>query len=112
MATKFTPLHDRVLLRRITETESVRGGIIIPDTAKEKPQEGVVIAVGTGKYEKGQTIPLAVKDGDRVLFGKYAGSEIKLDGEELLILREEEILGILAGSSKLVEKAEKAGARK
>jgi chaperonin GroES len=113
MAQKFTPLHDRVLLRRVEEVESVRGGIIIPDTAKEKPQEGIVIAVGTGKYEKGQTIPLAVKEGDRVLFGKYAGTEIKIDGEELLILREEEILGILAGSGKSVsEKHEKAGAGK
>src|SRR5215472_6348558 len=111
MSQKFTPLHDRVLLRRIEETETVRGGIIIPDTAKEKPQEGVVIAVGTGKYEKGETIPLAVKDGDRVLFGKYAGTEIKIDGEELLILREEEILGILSGA-KSAEKHEKAAARK
>ncbi|SRR5579864_5980329 len=112
MAQKFTPLHDRVLLRRVEETESVRGGIIIPDTAKEKPQEGIVIAVGTGKYEKGQTIPLAVKDGDRVLFGKYAGTEIKIEGEELLILREEEILGILSGASKSAEKHEKVGAGK
>jgi chaperonin GroES len=113
MSTKFTPLHDRVLLRRVEEAESVRGGIIIPDTAKEKPQEGVVLAVGTGKFEKGQTIPLAVKEGDRVLFGKYAGTEIKIDGEELLILREEEILGILAGAAKSAsEKGEKAGASK
>ena len=112
MAQKFTPLHDRVLLRRVEETETVRGGIIIPDTAKEKPQEGIVLAVGTGKFEKGQTIPLAVKDGDRVLFGKYAGTEIKIDGEELLILREEEILGILSGSSKPAEKHEKVGAGK
>ena len=112
MAQKFTPLHDRVLLRRIEETETVRGGIIIPDTAKEKPQEGVVLAVGTGKFEKGQTIPLAVKEGDRVLFGKYAGTEIKIDGEELLILREEEILGILSGATKPAEKHEKVGAGK
>ena len=112
MAQKFTPLHDRVLLRRIEEAETVRGGIIIPDTAKEKPQEGIVLAVGTGKYEKGQTIPLAVKEGDRVLFGKYAGTEIKIDGEELLILREEEILGILSGSGKSAEKHEKAAARR
>lgn len=111
MAQKFTPLHDRVAIQRIAESETVRGGIIIPDTAKEKPQEGVVIAVGTGKYEKGQTIPLAVKEGDRVLFGKYAGTEIKIDGEDLLILREEEILGILSGASKPVsEKHEKVGA--
>src|SRR6267142_1681511 len=95
MAQKLTPLHDRVVIRRIQETETVRGGIIIPDTAKEKPQEGVVIAAGTGKFEKGQTVPLAVKEGDRVLFGKYSGSEIKIDGEELLIMREDEILGVI-----------------
>ena len=113
MSQKFTPLHDRVLLRRVSEGETVRGGIIIPDTAKEKPQEGIVIAVGTGKFEKGQTIPLAVKEGDRVQFGKYAGTEIKIEGEELLILREEEILGILTGSSKPAsEKHEKVGAGK
>jgi chaperonin GroES len=112
MSQKLTPLHDRVLIRRVEESETIRGGIIIPDTAKEKPQEGVVIAVGTGKFEKGQTIPLAVHDGDRVLFGKYAGTEIKIDGEELLILREEEILGILTGSSKSAEKHEKVGAGK
>ena len=110
MAQKLTPLHDRVVIRRIQETETVRGGIIIPDTAKEKPQEGIVIAVGTGRYEKGQTVPLAVKEGDRVLFGKYSGSEIKIDGEELLIMKEDEILGILSGSSKSAEKPEKAGA--
>ena len=110
MAQKFTPLHDRVLIRRVEEAETVRGGIIIPDSAKEKPQEGVVLAVGTGKFEKGQTIPLAVKVDDRVLFGKYAGTEIKIDNEELLILREEEILGILSGAGKSAEKHEKAGA--
>jgi len=110
MAQKLTPLHDRVVIRRIQETETVRGGIIIPDTAKEKPQEGIVIAAGTGKLEKGQTVPLAVKEGDRVLFGKYSGSEIKIDGEELLIMKEDEILGILSGSSKSAEKPEKAGA--
>jgi len=110
MAQKLTPLHDRVVIRRIQETETVRGGIIIPDTAKEKPQEGIVIAVGTGRYEKGQTVPLAVKEGDRVLFGKYSGSEIKIDGEELLIMKEDEILGILSGASKSAEKPEKAGA--
>jgi chaperonin GroES len=104
MAQKFTPLHDRVLIRRVEEAETVRGGIIIPDSAKEKPQEGIVLAVGTGKFEKGQTIPLAVKEGDRVLFGKYAGTEIKIDGEELLIVREEEILGILSGAQKGKEK--------
>ena len=110
MAQKLTPLHDRVVIRRIQEAETVRGGIIIPDTAKEKPQEGIVIAVGTGRFEKGQTIPLAVKEGDRVLFGKYSGSEIKIDGEELLIMKEDEILGILSGAAKSAEKPEKAGA--
>lgn len=110
MAQKLTPLHDRVVIRRVQETETVRGGIIIPDTAKEKPQEGLVIAVGTGRHEKGQTIPLAVKEGDRVLFGKYAGTEIKIEGEELLIVKEEEILGILSGSAKSAEKGEKVGA--
>jgi chaperonin GroES len=110
MAQKLTPLHDRVVIRRVQETETIRGGIIIPDTAKEKPQEGVVVAVGTGKYDKGQTVPLAVKEGDRVLFGKYSGSEIKIDGEELLIMKEDEILGILTGASKSSEKPEKAGA--
>jgi chaperonin GroES len=89
-----------VLIKRVEEQETVRGGIIIPDTAKEKPQEGEVIAAGTGKrLESGQVIPLEVKAGDRVLFGKYSGTEIKLDGEELLILREDEILGILASNT-------------
>ncbi len=110
MAQKLTPLHERVLIRRIQEAETVRGGIIIPDTAKEKPQEGIVIAVGTGRYDKGQHVPLAVKEGDRVLFGKYSGSEIKIDGEDFLIMKEDEILGILSGSSKGAEKPEKAGA--
>jgi chaperonin GroES len=110
MSQKLTPLHDRILLRRVAEAETVRGGIIIPDTAKEKPQEGIVVAVGTGRYEKGQTIPLAVKEGDHVLFGKYAGSEIKIDGEELLILKEDEVFGVLSGSSKSAEKHEKVGA--
>jgi chaperonin GroES len=110
MSQKLTPLHDRILVRRVAEAETVRGGIIIPDTAKEKPQEGIVVAVGTGRYDKGQTIPLAVKDGDHVLFGKYAGSEIKIDGEELLILKEDEIFGILSGAGKGAEKHEKVGA--
>jgi chaperonin GroES len=107
---KFRPLHDRVVVRRLEGEEKTKGGIIIPDTAKEKPQEGIVIAAGTGKFDKGQTVPLAVKEGDRVLFGKYSGSEIKIDGEELLIMKEDEILGILSGSSKSAEKPEKAGA--
>ena len=96
MAVNIRPLHDRVILRRVEEGEQVRGGIIIPDTAKEKPQEGEVVAVGEGKYrDDGTRQPLDVKAGDRVLFGKYSGSEIKLDGEELLIMREDEILGII-----------------
>jgi chaperonin GroES len=96
MAVNIKPLHDRVIVRRIEEGEQVRGGIIIPDTAKEKPQEGEVVAVGDGKYrEDGTRQTLDVKAGDRVLFGKYSGSEIKLDGEELLIMREDEILGII-----------------
>jgi chaperonin GroES len=99
MAPKVRPLHDRVLIKRIEEQETVRGGIIIPDTAKEKPQEGEVMAVGTGKrLENGQVTPLEVKAGDRVLFGKYSGTEIKLNGEEMLILREDEILGILSSN--------------
>jgi chaperonin GroES len=102
---KVRPLHDRVLIKRVEEQETVRGGIIIPDTAKEKPQEGEVVAAGTGKrLENGQVIPLEVKPGDRVLFGKYSGTEIKLDGEELLILREDEILGILASNSAAAKK--------
>ncbi len=93
---KIRPLHDRVVVKRIEEKETVQGGIIIPDTAKEKPQEGEVIAVGQGKrLEDGKLIPLDVKVGDRVLFGKYAGSEIKMDGEEFLIIREDEILGVI-----------------
>jgi chaperonin GroES len=101
MATKLTPLHDRIVVRRVEEAETTRGGIIIPDTAKDKPQEGEVISVGKGKTnEKGETFPLAVKEGDRVLFGKYAGTEIKIDGEDFLIMREEEVLGILEGAAK------------
>jgi chaperonin GroES len=106
MAAKLTPLHDRIVVRRIEEGESIRGGIIIPDTAKEKPQEGEVIAVGKGKSNnKGEVFPLDVKEGDRVLFGKYAGSEVKIDGEEFLIIKEEEIYGILTGVAKSVKKA-------
>ena len=103
---KLTPLHDRILVRRIEEGETVRGGIIIPDTAKEKPQEGEVIAVGKGKKnEEGKVFPLDVKEGDRILFGKYSGTEIKIDNEEFLIMREEEVLGILSGAAKSVKKA-------
>jgi chaperonin GroES len=96
----FRPLHDRILIKRIEEKESVKGGIIIPDTAKEKPQEGEVVAVGHGKKtEEGKVIALDVKAGDRILFGKYSGAEIKLDGQEYLILREEEVLGIIEGKA-------------
>ena len=96
MTTNIRPLHDRVIVKRIDEGEQVRGGIIIPDSAKEKPQEGEVIAVGDGKYRKdGKRQTLDVKAGDRVLFGKYSSSEVKIDGEELLIMREDEILGII-----------------
>ena len=96
MATNIRPLHDRVIVRRIEEGEQVRGGIIIPDTAKEKPQQDEVIAVGEGKFrEDGTRQPLDVQAGDRVLFGKYSSSEIKLDGEELLIMGEDEILGVI-----------------
>lgn len=93
---KITPLQDRVIVKRIEEEEKSRGGIIIPDTAKEKPQEGKVIAVGKGKLnEDGKVIPLEVKVNDRILFGKYSGTEINIDGEEHLIMREEDILGVI-----------------
>jgi chaperonin GroES len=106
---KFTPLHDRILVRRVEEAETTRGGIIIPDTAKDKPQEGEVISAGKGKVnEDGKVFPLAVKEGDRILFGKYAGTEIKLDGEDFVIMREEEVLGIITGAAK----KETVGARK
>jgi chaperonin GroES len=96
MTTNIQPLHDRVIVKRIDEGEQVRGGIIIPDSAKEKPQEGEVIAAGLGKYkEDGSRQALDVKAGDRVLFGKYGGSEIKIDGEDLLMMREDEILGVI-----------------
>jgi chaperonin GroES len=93
---KFKPLHDRVLVKRIEQEEKTKGGIIIPDTAKEKPQEGEIIAVGPGgRDDDGKVIPLDVKTGDRVLFGKWSGSEVKIDGEELLIMKESDLLGIL-----------------
>jgi len=104
MAVNITPLHDRVLVKRIEEKESVRGGIIIPDTAKEKPQEGEVIAVGSGRREKGETIPLDVKAGDRILFGKYSGTDIKIEEQEYLILREEDILAKISGAAKAAKK--------
>jgi len=104
MSVNVTPLHDRVLIKRIEEKESIKGGIIIPDTAKEKPQEGEVIAVGAGKIEKGERIALDVKAGDRVLFGKYSGTEIKVDDEDYLILREDEILAKLSGAAKAAKR--------
>ena len=108
---KMRPLRDRILVERIEEAEQRIGGIIIPDTAKEKPQSGRVIAVGKGrKNEKGETFALDVKPGDTVLFGKYAGSEVTLDGEELLIMKEEEVLGIVTGSRTKAEKGELVGA--
>jgi chaperonin GroES len=96
MKTKVKPLFDRVLVKRVEAEEKVKGGIIIPDTAKEKPMEGKVIAVGAGRLDDdGKRIPMEVKNGDRILFGKYAGTEIKIDDEENIILREDEILGII-----------------
>lgn len=96
MAMKIRPLHDRILVKRLEEQEVRRGGIIIPDTAKEKPQEGKVVAVGNGKVtDDGKKIPLDVKAGDKILFGKYSGSEVKIEDEEYLILREEDVLAIL-----------------
>jgi chaperonin GroES len=95
MATRFRPLHDRLIVKRIEAEEKSPGGLIIPDTAKEKPQEGLVIAVGPGEQKDGKVIPVEVQAGDHVLFGKYSGTEIKLDGEEHLILRESDILGVI-----------------
>jgi chaperonin GroES len=95
MSIRIRPLHDRVIVRRIEEEEKTKGGLIIPDTAKEKPQEGKVIAVGPGKQEDGKVISLGIKAGDKILFGKYSGTEIKLDGEDHLILREDDILGVI-----------------
>jgi chaperonin GroES len=101
MATKLTPLHDRLLVRRVEEAGISRGGIIIPDSAKDKPQEGEVISVGKGKTnDEGKLFRLAVKEGDRILFGKYSGTEIKIDGEDFLIMKEEEVLGVITGASK------------
>ena len=106
MTVNITPLHDRVLVRRLEEKETAKGGIVIPDTAKEKPQEGEVIALGAGKVEKGHRVPLDVKVGDRILFGKYTGNDIIIDDQEYLILREEEIL------AKMGEKAKAASGKK
>src|SRR6266478_5409367 len=102
MTVNITPLHDRVLVRRLEEKETAKGGIIIPDTAKEKPHEGEVMAIGAGKMEKGHRIPLDVKIGDRILFGKYTGNDINIDDQEYLILREEEILVKVSGIAKEV----------
>ena len=105
MATKLTPLHDRILVRRVEEQETTRGGLIIPDTAKDKPLEGEVVSAGKGKImEDGKVRPLDVKAGDRILFGKYSGNEVKLDGEEFLIMREEDVLGIIETAKKAAGK--------
>src|SRR5260370_22704783 len=100
MSVNVTPLHDRVLVRRLEEKETAKGGIIIPDTAKEKPHEGEVMAIGAGKIEKGKRVPLDVKVDDRILFGKYTGNDILVDDQEYLILREEEILAKVSGMAK------------
>ena len=97
---RFRPLHDRVVVRRIEAEEKTKGGIIIPDTAKEKPSQGEIVAVGPGgRDESGKLIPLDLKSGDRVLFGKWSGTEVKLDGEELLIMKESDIMGVLEGAA-------------
>jgi chaperonin GroES len=102
MAVNIRPLNDRIIVRRIEEQEQMRGGLYIPDTAKEKPQEGEVLAVGAGKIviETGNRIPIDLKAGDRILFGKYSGTEVKLDGEEYLILREDDVLGVVQTTAK------------
>ncbi len=101
MASKIRPLHDRLIVKRIEDNEQMRGGLYIPDTAKEKPQEGEVIAAGTGKIlENGTKLEMGVKVGDRILFGKYSGTEVKLDGEEYLIMREDDVLGVIEGATK------------
>src|SRR5262245_66356615 len=100
MGVQLRPLHDRVIVKRIDEKEQVRGGIIIPDTAKEKPQEGEVVAVGQGKVlDNGTRLEMALKPGDRILFGKYSGTEVKVEGEEYLIMREDEVLGVIEGAT-------------
>ena len=103
---KFRPLHDRVVIRRIEGEEKTKGGIIIPDTAKEKPQEGEVIAAGPGaRDESGTLVPLDVKAGDRVLFGKWSGTEVKIDGEDLLIMKESDVMGVIEGATATKKKA-------
>jgi chaperonin GroES len=103
---KFRPLHDRVLVRRVEQDDQTAGGIIIPDTAQEKPMEGEIVAVGSGtRSEDGNVHPLDVKAGDRILFGKYSGTEVKIDGEELIIMRESDIMGVIEGAAKKGKKA-------
>ena len=103
---KFRPLHDRVVVKRIDAEEKSKGGIIIPDTAKEKPQQGEIIAAGPGvRNEKGDLVPLDVKAGDRVLFGKWSGTEVKIDGEDLLIMKESDVMGVIEGASATKKKA-------
>jgi chaperonin GroES len=103
---KFRPLHDRVVVRRIEGEEKTKGGIIIPDTAKEKPQEGEVVAVGPGaRDEAGKLVPLDLKAGDRILFGKWSGTEVKIDGEELLIMKESDVMGVVEGKPTSSKKA-------
>jgi chaperonin GroES len=103
---KFRPLHDRVVVRRITAEEKTKGGIIIPDTAQEKPMEGEVVAVGPGsRNEQGSIVALEVKEGDRILFGKWSGTEVKLDGQELLIMKESDIMGVVEGHPAEAKKA-------
>jgi len=103
---KIRPLYDRIVVKRIEQQEQMQGGLYIPDSAKEKPQEGEVVAVGKGKrLENGNLVPLDVQEGDRILFGKYSGSDIKLDGDEYLIMREDEVLGILDAQPKAAKKA-------
>ena len=103
---KFRPLHDRVVVRRVESEERTAGGIIIPDTAKEKPQEGEIIAVGPGgRDESGKLIPIDLKTGDKVLFGKWSGTEVKIDGEELLIMKESDIMGVIEGTASSSKKA-------
>ena len=103
---KFRPLHDRIVVRRVDAEEKTKGGIIIPDTAKEKPQEGEVIAVGPGaRDESGKLVPLDLKAGDRILFGKWSGTDIKLDGEDLLIMKESDVMGVIEGAAQPARKA-------
>src|SRR4029078_13465506 len=109
---KFRPLHDRVVVKRVEEEGKTKGGIIIPDTAKEKPMEGEIVAVAPGaRDEKGTTVPLDVKPGDRILFGKWSGSEIKLDGEDLLIMKESDVMGVIEGPSIPIAKKKAAYGR-